>query len=195
MTRQAAQDASGEDRSKDRDPVGFWSEHPGIDYFLAALPVCAHLYLVLVQNKGDVLLWVESTQRLALYAAGAGVVATIGGLAAIAVALYQSLNDPRSNALQALYGDVLRRNWLSILFVTGLASVACLTALALDRGGDPLRARFVFEAAMALWGARFVRLLWLFNKLLHVRDKGQSEKPRPTAPPVDPRWTERQAVA
>lgn len=172
------------------NPIGWWSDHPSVDFVAAGVVVALHA-AVTKRGHGDLLAWIESPQRQTLYAAGAGVVAVIGGLAAISLALYQSAEGDRSRALRAQYGDVMRRNWRGLLVVTGIASALCLIALATDRKHDPLSSRFIFEFALALWAARFVRLVWLFDRLLTVADKDLTDKPRPAAPEVSSRWQRR----
>lgn len=174
---------------------GFWSEHPATDYAIVATMLGGHLAVVLVTGAGDVLAWVESAQRQALYAAGAGVVAVIGGLSAIALSVYQGLSGGRSSAVKRLYADQLRRNWLAVITTTGMAAFLCLIAIAVDHEptvatapDDPFYARFIFEAALILSAVRFARLLWLYAKMLKIEAAELSDTTRAEPPRVAARW-------
>lgn len=177
--------------NRDWELLGWWTDHPSVDFIAAGTVVAIHVVVASEGGSGDVLAWIDSKQRLTLYAAGAGVVAVIGGLAAISLALYQSTDGERSRALRRHYGEVMRRNWRGLLIVTGLASALCLVAIAIDRRADPLSGRFVFEFGIALWAARFVRLVWLLDRLLALVDKDATDKPPPAAPPLSSRWKQR----
>ncbi len=179
---------SGEGGIRQFDPMGWVSEHPSVDFGVAAAVLGLHLLLAR-SGHGDVLAWIETDQRQALYGAGAGVVSIIGGLATVALAMYQAADGRRSRAIRRFYGVPLRKNWRGVLFVTGFAAVLCLVSLSLDRARDPLSARFVFEFAMMLWGVRLVRLIWLFDAFLKVMDTDAMDRPMPPAPGLGPRWT------
>lgn len=174
---------------------GYWSERPAVDYLIVLVLVGAHLAFVLSTGRADLLLWVESPQRQVLYGAGAGVVAVVGGLGSIALAVYQALEGVRADAVKRLYATELRRNWLAVTTTTGAAALACVVAIALDHDpstpegvADPLFARFVFEAAVILGAARFIRLLWLFSGMLKVEAAQTNDQGKRPAPPVASRW-------
>lgn len=177
---------------------GYWSERPWVDYIVVVLLVGAHLGWVLSTGHADVLLWVDGDQRQELYAAGAGVVAVIGGLGSIALSVYQALEGVRADAVKRLYATELRRNWLAVTTTTGAAALGCIVALAIDRDAvapdepvDPLFARFVFEAAIALAAARFIRLLWLFTGMLLIEEADGADSPKPEPSGVADVWLER----
>lgn len=172
--------------------IGWWSEHPMVDYAAVLVVTLSHLLLVGLWGRGDVLDGTTIDQRLDLYATGASVAAIIGGVTSVAVALYQSLGGARGGAVRRHYGPEIRRNWRALLIATGLAPTLCLAAMALDRStGDPLLPRFLFEAALILAAARFLRLMWLFDAFLHIDDVSRTDKPKP--PPLDfnPNWSPR----
>jgi hypothetical protein len=173
-----------------RNIRGWISEHPAIDLAAAAVLLAAHVLLTR-RGHGDFLAWLDTAQRQAVYGAGAGVVAVLGGLTAIALAQYRAATGDRSTALRRLYGPAVRKNWRGILLVTGLAALLCLVALATDRVNDPVSSRFIFEFAVLAWGLRFLRLIWLFDNMLAVADLDASDEPRAPAPAVHPRWSQR----
>lgn len=183
--------AARSDRARlPRDISGWISEHPSIDLAVAAAILTAHV-TVTRRGHGDLLAWLDSAQRQAVYGAGAGVVAVLGGLTAIALAQYRAATGDRSTAIRRLYGPAVRKNWRGILLATGLSSLLCLVALATDRANDPLSSRFVFEFAVLAWSLRFLRLIWLFDNMLAVSDLDASDEPRAPAPAFHPRWSER----
>jgi hypothetical protein len=176
---------------------GLWSDRPVVDYVAMLVIVGAHLLLVLTTGRADLLLWIDDDQRQVLYQAGAGVVAIVGGLGSIALAVYQALEGVRADAVKRLYATELRRNWLAVTSATGTCALACVIAIAIDHPaaegapaatGDPYFARFLFEAAIVLSVLRFIRLLWLFHSMLKLDEAESRDKPRPPAPPVAPRW-------
>jgi len=179
--------------TRDRHLGGWLSEHPSVDVALALLVVAVHLAVTHIWGRGDVLAWIEPQQRQTLYAAGAGVVSVLGGLAAIGLALYQTAGGARARAVRRHYGLALRKNWRGLLTVTGVSALLCLVALAVDRPDDPLLARFIFEFAMVLWAIRFGRLIWLFGGMLALADLDLTDEPRAPAPPLDQDWRKRRS--
>src|SRR4051812_25139946 len=65
-----------------------WSNHPAMDLILAASIISGHLYLVYHFRHGNVLSWADQQQRLAIYAAGAGIMSLIAGFAGNGVTQY-----------------------------------------------------------------------------------------------------------
>ncbi|MET7780068.1 hypothetical protein ABZT28_30660 [Streptomyces sp. NPDC005388] len=168
-----------------------WAENLWIDYLVTAIVVCAHVLVVRKTGSGDWLSWIDSSQRTDLYAAAAGVVSAIGGLSAIAISIYTAANGERLRAVRRHHQTGLRRSWRSLLQSTALVCTLLLTALSLDRDKDPASARFIFEFAMAFAALRFARLIWLFDRMMHVSDADSAE-PDPVATPVrDPDWLRR----
>lgn len=178
--------------AKRRGTVLGWSSERTInDVFLAVIIVGGHLAVVIQTGHGDWLGWVKSEQRLTVYSTGAGVIAILGGLSAVALALYQSAEGTRALAVRRHYGTEIRRNWRALLIVAGATALLCLIAQGLDRVDDPMYARFLFEFALALAIARFIRLVWLFDSLLHVADADLTDPPRPPAPEAASPWKAR----
>ncbi|MFD8566636.1 hypothetical protein [Streptomyces sp. NPDC059639] len=168
-----------------------WAEHLWIDYAVAACVVGAHVAVVRMGSRGDFLAWIDSSQRTDLYAAAAGVTSAIGGLSAIAISLYSAANGQRLRAVRAQHQHSLRRSWRSLLQGTALVCLLLLAALALDRDHDPLSVRFVFEYAMAFAACRYARLIWLFDRIMHVSDADLSDPGTVDPPARDPNWVRR----
>lgn len=168
-----------------------WAENLWIDYVVAGLGVGAHVLTVRATGSGDWLSWIGSSQRTDLYGAAAGVVSAIGGLSAIAISIYTASNGDRLRAVRLHHRNELRKSWRSLLQGTALCCLLFLSALSLDRGKDPLSARFIFEFAMAFAGLRFTRLIWLFDKMMHLSDVDLSEAETHTTPVRDPNWLRR----
>ncbi|MFF2385711.1 hypothetical protein [Streptomyces sp. NPDC058108] len=175
-----------------RDSIAdWWAENLWIDYLVAASVVGTHVLVIRKTGSGDWLSWVDSSQRTDLYAAAAGVVSAIGGLSAIAISIYTAANGERLRAVRRHHQIGLRRSWRSLLQSTALVCSLLLAALALDRAKDPISVRFVFELAMVFAGLRFARLIWLFDRMMHVSDADSAE-PDPVATPArDPDWLRR----
>ena len=169
--------------------VNWWSEVVRIDYVLAAVAVAIHVAVVEATGHGDWLRWSSSSQRLAIYGTGATVISIIGGLSAIAVAVYLAATGERARAVRRYFSSALRRNWLAILLGTGASAGLCLLAQVLDEPKDPHWARFIFEFAMALATFRFVRLAWLFNSMIKIADRDLTDLPRGKAPELSEAWS------
>jgi hypothetical protein len=169
----------------------FWADHLRIDYLVAGAAVCTHVFTVRGTGSGDWLSWIDSSQRTDLYAATAGVVSAIGGLSAIAISIYTAANGERLRAVRLHHQGELRRSWRSLLQATALCCLLLITALSLDRKGDPLSARFVFEFALVFAALRFARLIWLFDRIMQISDADLAEPPRVAAPARDPNWVQR----
>ncbi|WP_432049455.1 hypothetical protein [Verrucosispora sp. NA02020] len=174
---------------KATDARDWFSDHPGFDFVAATLIVGAHAAVVTWGKLGDFLIWLDSDRRADLYAQSAAVVATLGGLAAIGLAIYQSASGDRTRAIRVLYGRELRKNWRSLLVMAGVSAGVAFLAMSLDHDGDPLKARFLFEFAMALAIVRFGRLVWIFDRILNIADRDLVDAPRPEPAPLSSRWS------
>jgi hypothetical protein len=183
--RRGSQDETG---ANETDLTGWWSEHPSADIAVAGAAIAAHVCMVQFAHHGDWLGWVEASQRQAMYAGAVGMIAILGGLSSIGLAIYQGSDGERVRALRSLYGAEMRRNWRALLTITGIGALACLVAIGANRSGDPAFTRFWVEGAIGLWLMRYGRLIWLFNKVLAIRDLDVAQKDRPPAPKVDPGW-------
>ncbi|MFJ9079462.1 hypothetical protein ACIRO3_30125 [Streptomyces sp. NPDC102278] len=169
-----------------------WAERAWTDYLIAVIVIGAHLLIVRGCGSGDWLTWIGTTQRTDMYAAATGVVSAIGGLSAIAIAIYTTANGERLRAVRQQRHGELRRTWRSLLQGTALACLLILTAFSLDRDKDPLSARFIFEYAMVFAAFRFARFVWLFDGIMAVSDADLVEEgPSVAVPARDPNWLER----
>ena len=170
-----------------------WSEAVWWDYVIALVPVAVHFSVVKATGHGDWLSWITADQRVSLYGSAAGVVSAIGGLSSIAISIYLSSNGERLRAVRRHYQSELRPNWKSLLVATALICICCLAAQGLDRSGGPQWVPYVFEAAMALAIVRFLRMLWLFDAMMRLNDRDQTDPaPGPApAPQFDPNWSQR----
>lgn len=172
------------------DLRGWLSEHPSLDFLAAGAAVGLHLLIINRFAAGDFLAWLESDRRADLYSGSAAVVATLGGLSAIGLAIYQSASGDRTRAIRVLYGNELRKNWRGLLVMAGVSAGLAFLAMSLDRTGDPLSSRFLYEYAMSLAVVRYIRLVWIFDRILQIADKDLTDKPRATAAPPSARWRE-----
>ncbi|WP_344494487.1 hypothetical protein [Streptomyces enissocaesilis] len=169
-----------------------WAEHAWFDHLSAVTAVGAHLLIIRVSGCGDWLTWISANQRTDLYAAATGAVSALGGLSAIAIAIYTTVNGQRLRAVRQQYPGQLRRSWRSLLQGTALACALILFAFSLDQDDDPLSARFIFEYAMVFAALRFARFVWLFDRIMAITDADMVEETSAAAVPArDPNWLER----
>ncbi|MFK0222973.1 hypothetical protein ACIQWN_32900 [Streptomyces vinaceus] len=172
--------------------VDWWADRAWADYLVAVTVLGAHLAIVRVSGSGDWLAWIGTTQRTDMYAAATGAVSAIGGLSAIAIAIYTTANGERLRAVRQQRHGELRRTWRSLLQGTALACALILAAFSLDRDKDPLSARFIFEYAIIFAALRFARFVWLFDRIMAISDTDLAEEGPPAAvPALDPNWLER----
>lgn len=168
--------------------AGWASEHPGLDVVLAALTVSAHVVLISRIKTADIMYSIPVDQRVTTYATGGQVIATLGGLAAIAVTIYQTASGNRALATRRHFSGELRRNWSSLLFAAAIPPLICVICMIFDRVNDLYSVRFVFEGILIFSFLRFFRLIWLFSRLLTVADMDSTDVVRAPAPALDPRW-------
>jgi hypothetical protein len=81
-----------------------WSDRPSSDLFIAAFLIANHIYLVYVVRVGNILHWADQSQRLAVYAAGAGMMSLIAGFTGTAIAQYGSSSGPVVAAIRSAHG-------------------------------------------------------------------------------------------
>lgn len=156
-------------------PLDVWSDHPMVDMMVGGIVVGTHALVVYTWHAGNVLNWANQAQRLALYAAGAGMMALIAGFAGTAIAQYGSSSGPVVGALRGRHGGAIRRNWLSITKWLLVTTVLCIVAMAIDSTKSPRGSEWVFEAALSLAVVKFVRLVFLFGLILSSIDSGANQ--------------------
>lgn len=171
--------------------VDRWSEAVWWDYVIALVLASGHVMGVWIWGRGDWLAWIGTEQRVSLYGTAAGVVSAIGGLSSIAISLYLSSNGERIRAVRRHYQDELRRNWKALLAATAVICVGCLAAQGLDNKTDSHSVRYLFEACMSLAVVRFLRMMWLLDRMMAINDRDQSDPPARPAPQFDPDWRRR----
>lgn len=157
----------------------FWSDHPSTDLLVVAL-VALHFIEVAKWGHGDVLSWSPASNRVAIYAAGAGVMSLIAGFAGTAIAQYGSSSGPIVHVLREMYGRTIRINWISITSWLLISALLCIVAMAIDGEKSVTRgSQWVFEMALAIAALKFVRLVFLFNLILKsvTVDSMGSEQP------------------
>jgi hypothetical protein len=160
-----------------------WTDHPLAD-LLVLLVVGAHLLSVVIWQRGDVLAWSSTGNRLATYAAGAGAMSLIAGFAGTAIAQYGSSSGPIVNALRGRFSRAIRRNWISITSWLLICAVLCIVAMSIDGEKTNTRgSQWVFEAALAVAVMKFTRLIFLFNLILKTVDADSNATPK-SKPPV-----------
>lgn len=157
-----------------------WSSRPSIDLAMAVLVVGGHAILVYGRHTGDILQWANQSQRLSVYAAGAGMMSLIAGFAGTAIAQYGSSSGPVVAVLRSLHGRAIRRNWLNISGWLLAGTLLCVVAMAVDSEKSARSSEWIFEASLCIAVTKFIRLLFLFGLLLSALDS-EVEKPKEQA--------------
>lgn len=160
--------------------VAPWAEHPSLDLVVAAVIAVGATAISIVWNLKNPLGSASQSQRLAVYAAGAGAMSLIGGFAGTAIAQYGSSAGPIVTALRATHGAAIRRNWLSITTWLLIGTVVCLLAMTFDAGRRGTVSVVAFEVALSIAVMKFARLVFLFSLILTSADAE-------TTPPKAPR--------
>ncbi|MFI6254557.1 hypothetical protein ACIBCL_00400 [Micromonospora zamorensis] len=151
------------------------TDRPTLDLLVVAVIVGGHALLVYRFHTGNVLHWADQSQRLAVYAAGAGMMSLIAGFTGTAIAQYGSSSGPVVSAIRSAHGLAIRRNWLNIAGWLLLGTVLCLVAMSIDTKAGPRGSQWIFEVALGLAILKFFRLLFLFGLILSSLDQGLSE--------------------
>jgi hypothetical protein len=73
-------------------------------------------------------------------------------------------------ALRSAHGKAIRRNWLNITKWLLAAAVLCLVAMAVDGEKQLHGSEWIFEIALAVSIAKFVRLMFLFSMIMSAGD-------------------------
>lgn len=128
--------------------------------------------------------------RAAIYSSAGSLVAVVGGLGSVAVAVYMGRTGVRARRLRAVSGVPLRRNWWMIMMATLVSAIACWLAQIMDASKHPTVAWAMVVTAVVWCVLTGCRQAWLFLALMAVQDKDQAA---PTAKParVDEKWTRR----
>lgn len=145
--------------------------HPTVDLVVAAAMTISYFLAVRVRAPWiDVLAFADSEQRLAVYAAGAGVMSLIAGFSGTAIAQYGSSSGPVVEALRQVHGPAIRKNWLSIVRCLLVAALMCLIAMVIDTKTDPRYSNYLFLIALLIAVTKFLRLSLLFKLIMTAVD-------------------------
>jgi hypothetical protein len=165
---------------------------PSLD-LLVALAITAAYFLTIHFRAPqlNLLAFAEASQRLAVYAAGAGLASLIAGFSGTAIAQYGSSSGPVVEALRQVHGYEIRKNWLSIVRWLLVAAVLCIIAMVIDTKTSPRYSDYLFYIALSVAVLKFFRLTLLFRLVLAAVDsQSQPASQGKTAPyPVKPRRT------
>lgn len=153
-----------------------WTDHPSTDLLVSIL-VGFHFWEVVRWGHGDILAWSSTDNRVAAYAAGAGVMSLIAGFAGAAIAQYGSSSGPIVSLLREKFGKEIRRNWMSITSWLLISALLCIVAMAIDGEATATRgSQWIFEIALAIATMKFARLMFLFNLILQSVDSDSRKK-------------------
>jgi hypothetical protein len=159
---------------------------PFIDFILAASIAASHLGVSMLYARIDVMSSMALESRVALYAAGAGVMALIAGFAGMAIALYGSSSGGLVEAIRRKHGKTIRKNWISISVWLLISATIFLLCIILDQDKEANYTRWIFGAVMVLAVLKFLRLVSIFNLILLAGDRQIEDFPLSSAPkPLD----------
>lgn len=168
--------------------TGWISERPVFDLGLAAVLTAAHIRFAWESYRWVTLRLDQPDLASAVYGGVAGVVAIIGGLGAVAISVYMSASGQRAVAAKRANSVQLRRNWRAIFVGTVVAALLSIAGLLVHTVASRRLGLVILEFAVLLAMARFVRLAWLFDRLMALTDRDQTDEPRAPAPDLNPRW-------
>lgn len=150
--------------------LDFWSNHPAADLAMAGMVVGGHVLLVYHFKHGNILSWADQQQRLAIYAAGAGIMSLIAGFAGNGITQYGGASSRLIAQIRRRYGATLRKNWVSIISWLLTCAILCIFAMAVDSKEGPRASEWVFEVALCVAVVKFARLVFLFSLILKSLD-------------------------
>lgn len=166
MSRQQA-DGSCSPTRRDRAAA-----RPSLDLVAASVIVCGYVIVVQRYPALAALAQATSDQRLAIYAAGAGVMTLIAGFSGTAIAQYGSSSGPIVATLRRRHGASIRRNWLSIVRWLLASAVACIVGMTIDTPASPRFSDYIFAGALIIAVVKFCRLSFLFRLIMTAVDIG-----------------------
>lgn len=154
-----------------------WLNHPALDY-LAPLAVVAGSFLF----GAGLTSGADLESRHMWYQTLSPVLAGLLGVSITAATILWALTPgPRLKRVTAVVGRRLSRLYFSSVFALAFASIAVAMAIPLDRSLEAGWAATAVEAIVALSVLRFLRLVWLFGRLLAAiaedrRDASEAEQ-------------------
>jgi hypothetical protein len=169
-------------------PITDWiSEHPSVELVTAAILTGVHAMFAWHSFE-----WIARRMgepgRLSAYEAGAAVLAIVGGMSAVAISVYLGATGARAAAAKQHHIQALRRTWRSAFVGIVLAAGLCVVAIIVDTTASNAAALVIYEFSILLALGRFVRLAWLFDRLLLITDRDATDLPRAPAPQLSQRW-------
>ncbi|MEU4192913.1 hypothetical protein AB0E69_13510 [Kribbella sp. NPDC026611] len=168
--------------------TGWISERPVVDLGFAAVVTAAHVRFGWASYRWVTLRLYEPDLASAVYGGVAGLVAIIGGLGAVAISVYMGASGQRAVAAKRANSVQLRRNWRAVFVGTVVAALLSIAGLLVHAVASRRLGLVILEFAVLLAIARFVRLAWLFDRLMALTDRDQTDQVHASAPDLNPRW-------
>ncbi|MFC6092039.1 hypothetical protein [Saccharothrix lopnurensis] len=166
-----------------------WDERPIFDVVLTIVLVGFHMVLVYRWGVTNYFAQADSQQRLAIYAAGAGMMSLIAGFTGNAIAQYGSSTGDVARVIRHKFGAIIRKNWLSIIRWLLFCALACVFCMVLDSKTSPRAAEWIFQFAVSVAAWKFFRLVFLFRVIISAIDY-EGSRPVPSAPQLNLRGDE-----
>lgn len=162
----------------------FWGAHPALDLPLVAGVGSFYIILVKYFPLLDLISGMSLSNRMAMYAAGAGVMALISGFAGIAISQYGSSSGKLVDSLRRSHGKVIRKNWLSVATWLLFSALFCIFCMMIDQGDEANFSRWVFMFVILFSLVKFLRLASVFSIILSAADKEASISPPVHTPKI-----------
>jgi hypothetical protein len=156
-----------------------------LDWTIATAIVLANYLVFALTHHGDLLGWGKPADLDAFYAAGDTTVGIIVGFTITALAFFYSMEPGRRMGyVRRTGGQLLRKVWIGAI-TAPLVAVGLFTIALLIDNADVHSAgiRWLIEWISIVVVLRFVRLVWLFSKLLEVATEDDVE-PRASGRPI-----------
>jgi hypothetical protein len=147
-----------------------WDTRPSIDLYLSLLIVGVHFYLSTRLARIDIVGSADTQQRLAIYAAGAGVMSLIAGFAGTAIAQYGTAAGPAAQIIRRQFGKEIRKNWISVVKWLLTSALLCIISMVLDRDKSTHGSQWLFEVALITSVFKFARMAFLFRLIMSAID-------------------------
>lgn len=165
-------------------PVRDWlAAHPTVDVGVIATFLVGYHFLVVKWNpQTNVLGSADPQQRVAVYAATAGIASLLAGFSGTAIAQYSSATGWLIDSVRKNHGRDIRKNWLTILRWLMLAALLCVAAMVVDTESSPMYSDYLFIVAIAVMGLKFARLSTVFRLVLGAIDSQATYQETGTPP-------------
>lgn len=150
--------------------VDAWAERPAADLVLSLSVIAVHVVCVWRFSALKMLPWADGSQRLAVYAAGAGMMSLIAGFAGTAIAVYGSASGSVVRELRMVHGAKIRKNWKTIIGWLLISAVLCIVSMVVDAKDSSNFSEWIFEFAILQSIGKFFRLILVFRLVLQAVD-------------------------